>query len=144
MRDIILSANNNEEVVVLPIVPDIEINSPQDNEKFKVTGKGYLNLIGEMGLREFSISSIFPAQPMRSMRPGSEARPFLYLDFINKWRRKQVPIRIVASRPDGNGKSREWFNMAVLIDDFQYRPLRNGSVKYTLDLSEYIFIGDLV
>lgn len=144
MRDIIFSANNNEEIIILPVVPDIPMTRTQENERFKVSGKGYLNLIGEMGLREFSISSYLPSQKIPSMRPGSIAEPFKYIDFFNKWRDEKVPIRVVASRPNGKGGSREWFNMAILVDNLEYTLLGNGSIEYSLECSEYPFWSDLI
>ena len=135
--NIILSANNNEEVVIFPVVPEIEVSKPQANETFETINSGTLNLIGDEGLRTFSITSIFPAHNYRWLKKGSVAEPFQYIAFINKWRgEKKVPLRIVVSRPDG----REWFNMAVLIDDFKFSIQRNGNVAYTLDFSEYRFI----
>lgn len=140
-RDIIISANNNEEVVVLPIVPEIEVNSPQDNEEFKTAAQGYMNLIGDLGLRRFTISSVFPSgSHYLHMRPESWNRPFKYVDFINKWRREKVPFRVIASRPDGS----LWFNIPMLVDDFQYRLTKAGNIVYTLQLSEYPFHWELV
>lgn len=133
--NIIFSANNNEEVVILPVVPPIKLDRPQSNQKFETINNGTLNLIGEVGLYEFPISSIFPAQQYPWLKPGSVAKPMMYVVFFNKYRRKQVPFRCIASRPDGV----EWFNMPVLVDDFQYYPRANGDIVYDLELSEYRF-----
>jgi hypothetical protein len=134
--NIVFSANNREEVMILPVVPEIEVDKPQGNERFETINKGTLNLIGDEGLRTFSITSIFPSQKYIWLKPGSVAEPFKYVDFFNKWRAKKVPLRIVTSRPDGS----EWFNMAVLIDDFSFRLRRNGDIAYTLECSEYPFV----
>ena len=53
--NIIFSANNNEEVYVLPIVPPIELNIPRKNEEFETINSGTLNLIGTRGLKSLSI-----------------------------------------------------------------------------------------
>lgn len=135
--DIVFSANNNEEVMILPVVPEIEVDKPQSNEQFETVNSKPLNLIGEEGLRTFPITSIFPAQKYPWLRPGSLAEPFKYVDFFNKWRDRKVPLRIVTSRPDGS----EWFNMPCLIDNFTFKVRRNGDIAYTLEISEYIF-GD--
>lgn len=140
-RDIIISANNNEEIVTLPIVPEVSVTSPQENERFKTADKGYMNLIGDLGLREFTIDSIFPNKgAYLSLRPGSVAEPFLYVNFINKWRIEKVPFRVVASRPDG----RVWFNIPMLVDSFEYELLKGGSIDYSLSLSEYPFYQELI
>lgn len=135
--NIIFSANNNEEIMILPVVPEIEIDKPQNNERFETLNNGTLNLIGDIGLRSFSITSKFPGQEYSWLKPGSLAEPFKYVDFFNKWRDKKVPLRVITSKPDGT----EWFNMAVLIDDFKSKVRTNGDVDYTLDVSEYTFIG---
>ncbi|WP_313757075.1 hypothetical protein [Tissierella sp.] len=135
--NIVFSANNNEEVMVLPVVPEIEVNKPQNNEQFETLNNGTINLIGDEGLRTFSIASIFPSQKYSWLKHGSVAEPFKYVDFFNKWRAKKVPLRVVTSRPDG----REWFNMPCVIDSFTFKQLRNGDIEYTLDMAEYRFIG---
>lgn len=134
-RDIIFSANNNEEIIILPVVPEIEIDTPQNNEEFETINNGTLNLIGEMGLRSFSIASIFPSRAYGWLRPGSVAEPFAYVDFFDKWREKKVPMRIVTSKFDGS----EWFNFPCLIDSFSHKARKNGDVGYTLEVSEYPF-----
>lgn len=135
-RNIIFSANNNEEVMILPVVPEIEIDKPQNNEQFETINNGIINLIGDEGLRSFPITSIFPSQKYPWLKPGSLADPFKYVNFFNKWRTRKVPIRIVASKLDGT----EWFNMACLIDEFTYKMRRNGDIEYTLEISEYRFV----
>lgn len=136
--NIVFSANNREEVIILPVVPEIEMDKPQENERFQTINNGTLNLIGDEGLRTFSITSIFPSKEYPWMKPGSVAEPFRYVDFFNKWRARKVPLRIVTSKPDGT----EWFNMPVLIDNFNYRVRRNGDIAYTLECSEYRFVQE--
>lgn len=135
--NIIFSANNNEEVMILPVVPEIEINKSQNNEQFETINNGTINLVGDEEIRTFSITSILPSQKYRWLKSGSVADPFRYVDFFNKWRAKKVPFRVITSKRDGT----EWFNMAVLIDNFSYTVRKNGDVEYTLDLSEYRFVG---
>lgn len=135
--NIIFSANNNEEVMILPVVPEIDLNNPQNNEKFETINSGTLNLIGQEGLRTFSITSIFPSQQYPWLKPGSVAEPFKCVDFFGKWRDEKVPFRCITSKKDGT----EWFNMAVLVDNFDYKVRRNGDIAYTLELSEYPFVG---
>lgn len=135
-RDIVFSANNNQEVMILPVVPETEIDSPQNNEEFETINNGTLNLIGDKGLRSFSITSILPSHSYKWLRPGSIAEPFKYVDFFGKWRNRRVPIRVVTSKVDGS----EWFNMPCLIDGFTHKIRKNGDVQYTLQVSEYRFV----
>lgn len=134
--NIVFSANNNEEIMILPVVPELEVNKAQNNEAFETINNGTLNLIGDIGLRTFSITSIFPSQNYSWLKAGSVAEPFKYVDFFNKWRDKKVPIRVVTSRTDGTA----WFNMACTIDNFTYKQRKNGQIDYTLDITEYPFV----
>lgn len=135
-RDVIFSANNNEEVMILPVVPEIDLKNPQNNETFVTVNSGTLNLIGGIGLKTFSITSKFPGQNYPWIRPGSVGEPSKYVDFFEKWRDRKLPFRCITSKKDGS----EWFNMACLVDDFDYVERKNGDVDYTLELSEYPFI----
>lgn len=140
-RDIIISANNNEEVVVLPIVPEINTSKPQDNEEFKTATQGYMNLIGDLGLKVMQVNSIFPASGhYPHMRPGSWDKPFKYVDFFDKWRMEKVPFRVIASRPDGT----LWFNLPMTVEDFSYDYTKAGNIVYSLTLKEYKFHWELV
>ena len=71
--DIIFSANNNEEVMIFPVVPpDFEITDEQNNEDFDgISGK--MKLIGEKGLKKLTISSFFPVNKEYTfVKAGSE------------------------------------------------------------------------
>lgn len=135
--NIIFSVNNNEEIAILPIVPEGDLSRSQNNQEFETINNGTLNLIGDKGLYTFSITSIFPSQDYHWLKPGSVGDPEFYITFFNKWWNESIPFRVIASKKDGT----EWFNLAFLIDDFQHRYRRNGDVAYSLSLSEYPFIG---
>jgi len=135
--NIVISANNNEEVLVFPIAPaDTDLTNPQNNEEFQTINAGVLNLIGDMGLRTLSISSLFPTHDYAWLKAGSDSDGWAYVEFLNKWRAAKVPIRIVMSLKD----DLEWLNMACLIDTFTYGLMRNGDIRYSLVLKEYRFV----
>lgn len=123
--------------MILPVVPEVELDEPQNNEQFVTINNGTLNLIGDMGLRLFSITSKFPGQEYSWLKPGSLGEPFKYVEFFRKWRDKKVPLRVITSKPDGT----EWFNMPVIVDNFKSRVRPNGDVDYNLEVSEYPLIG---
>lgn len=136
--DIVFSANNNQEVMVLPIVPnDIEIQEPQDNEEFKTINNGTLNLIGNMGLKSLPIESFFPTYEYPWIKKGSSSDGWEYVSFFKKWRNARVPIRIVITGKEG----KEILNMPCTIDNFTYLEKRNGDIVYTLEVKEYRFVG---
>jgi len=134
--NIVVSANNNEEVLVFPVIPkDIQLKTPQENEDFKTINYGTLNLIGDIGLRTINISSIFPKEKKNWSKAGS-VEGSQYVNFFEKWRAKKIPIRLIITLQDGS----EWVNMACLIDNFDYSYDKQENINYSLDFKEYKFI----
>lgn len=136
--NIVISANNNRELLVFPVVPpDVEVSCPHNNEEFETINNGTLNLIGDMGLRTLSISSIFPTQRYNWIKTGASSNGWDYVDYLQRWRKIKTPVRIIATTEEG----KEWLNMACTIDNFTYGLMRNKDIKYTLELKEYRFMG---
>ena len=136
--DIIFSANNNEEVLVFPVVPpDVGPEIPQENVDFDaITGK--MKLIGNMGLRTVQIESFWPVNKNYTwVRPGSDANGWRYVEFFEKWRNRKVPMRIIITT--NNGATR--LNMACLVNNFTWRVDKVGDIQYRLDIEEYRFAG---
>ena len=136
--DIIFSANNNEEVLVFPVVPpDLGPAISQDNEVFEaVTGR--MKLIGNMGLMTLSIESFWPVNKNYPwVRPGSEADGWLYVTFFDKWRKKKVPMRVIITTDDGATR----LNMACLVNSLEWQVDRVGDIQYKLSVEEYRFAG---
>lgn len=132
--DIVFSIKNNAEVYVLPVCPEIEIEETQNNETFD--GLSFdIRMIGKVGLRTLSISSFFPRIRYPYVNPYAEINPSLYIDFFRRIKEEMIPARIVIT----DKHSKEILNMAVSIDNFNYKYRNNGEVDYTLDLTEYIF-----
>ncbi len=137
--NIVVSANNNENILIFPIVPkEPQLQIPSNNEEFE-TINGKLNLIGNIGLKKISLSSIFPKNKEPWASPGSvEAER--YIKFFNKYRTKKIPIRLIITKSNGS----EWINMPVLIENFNYSIDKNKeNVRYTLDLKEYRYISKI-
>lgn len=139
--NLVVSANNNEEIFVLPIVPPgIELANPNKNEEFETINNGVLNLIGDEGLRTLSISSNFLLFETSWKKKGSTADGWKYVEFFNKWKKARVPIRIIATSNSG----KEIFNIAATIENFNYNLNKpENLINYTLDLKEYRFVRRL-
>lgn len=135
--DIIFSANNNEEVMILPIVPpDIQVSTPQEHEDFDGIN-GRLKLIGNMGLRTMTIESFFPVNKNYTFtKPGSIKDGWKYVEFFKKWRAKKVPMRVIVTTKD----SAKRLNMACVINDFSWAVDKVGDITYTLEIEEYKFV----
>lgn len=135
--DIVFSANNRQEVMIIPVVPnDIGVEHAQNNETY--TGLSMdLNIIGNLGLRTLELSSIFPVNKnYKFLKANANTDGWAYVDFFNRWRAKKVPIRIVITK--GNGE--DWLNMACTVDGFSYSVDKAGDIVYSLSLREYVFV----
>lgn len=134
--NIVVSANDNEEILIFPIVPnDLSLKNPQNNEEFQTINKGTLNLIGDLGLRSLNIGSKF-LKEIKSWAKSGSVEGVQYVNFFNKWRSKKAPIRIIITKKDGS----EWVNMAVTVDNFDYSFDKQENINYSLDLKEYQYI----
>ena len=136
--DIIFSANNSEEVMIFPIVPvDVEISEEQNNEDFDAVS-GTMKLIGEMGLRKLSISSLWPVNKSYAfVKAGSEKDGRKYVEFFQKWRKKKVPLRVVLL----SGDRKSILNMACVVNSLTYAFDKVGDIQYSLEVEEYRFGG---
>lgn len=136
--DIIFSANNNEEIMIFPVVPvDVEITDVQNNEDFNSIS-GTMKLIGEMGLRKLNISSLWPVNKNYSfVKAGSEKDGRKYIKFFEKWRGKKVPLRVILISSD----RKKILNMACVINSLTYVFDKVGDIQYSLEVEEYRFGG---
>ncbi len=100
-----LSFNNYEEVIRLPVNPEmLEIKESGDGKSYSIIELGEINAITYPKLTELSIESMFPAQwyPF-VVYPSSEAqekesrllKPYEYVAMIKRWMVSRRPIRFV-------------------------------------------------
>jgi len=136
--NIVVSANNNQEVIVFPIVPpDLAVAQASANEEFNTINAGTLNLIGDIGLRTLTITSSFLLHDFPWKKKGSSMYGWSYVEFFKKWRSKKLPIRIVITTKN----NKQWLNMACLVENFTYGPNKaENLINYTLELKEYVFV----
>lgn len=137
--NVYFSANNYEELIVLPITPIIEevIQDNQDTEFISVLGT--LNVVGALGLKTFSMHSFFPSKPIPSMVRGSVAEPKTYINFFEKWRDKGYPLRLIIT-----DKGETIINIACRYNFSYALNSKNGDINYTLDIKEYRFVEDFI
>lgn len=136
MVETVFSANNRQEVFVLPFTPvEMPVSEPQNNSTFDGLSMGR-GVIGTLQPAVISYSSRFFKNRPSWAHPMATAQPMEYVEFFRRWRGKKVPIRITITAPD-----REILNMAVLVDDFQWQLLKNLDIAYSISLTEYTFIN---
>jgi hypothetical protein len=135
--DIVFSANNGQEIFVMPVVPpDIPINQTIKNEVFDSVNKGEFKLIGSKGLITISIDSFFPNKEYPFIKKGALSDGWQYVSFFERWIDLEAPIRIVITSKVGV----EVKNLPVAIDSFNYSIDKVGDIQYSLELSEYKFM----
>jgi hypothetical protein len=131
--NIYLSVNNRAEIIHFPVIPsEITVASNQGNLRFDTATKGTLNVPGNLELQSISWRSFFPKKDYSFLR-SREMYGTEYVNKIQGWRKKKIPIRLVIT--DMN------INIAVLIDSFNYDVQDGtGDIYYDLQMSEYMFI----
>ena len=134
--DIVLSANNGADRVILPVIPSElpEINSPQNNGTFEGV-RGYMSYLGTLGVRSLTLENyLLPPLPTKY----SFARPYgstaaEVINFIKKYQQEYIPFRIAIAYNNGS----VYLNMACLVNDFTYYVDKVGDYHFTLELVEY-------
>lgn len=134
---IIISANNNEEVLIFPIEPNnIPIVSEKTHTIFQTFQSGDITLINKnSGLKIVTIDSLFPdfKNKYTFQEPGSEDAQ-RYLDFFEKW--VDIPIRIYIS----DKQKKEVINMPCVVTSFTHSRDKANDVVYSLVLQEFKFV----
>lgn len=136
MVETVFSANNRQEVFVLPYTPpELLVSKSQNNSVFDGLSRGR-GTPGTLQPTIISFSNRFYKHRLGWMHPMATHQPLEYVDFFNRWWEKLVPIRITVTAPD-----REILNMAVLIDNFEWQMHKTTDILYSISLKEYKFIN---
>src|SRR5690625_261146 len=139
MINAFLSINNNEEVIELPVIPqELMPDSPFNNETFD-TMQQELNLFGVRGLMTLELTSFFPVRDYPFLR-SREMWGMEYVNTIERWRERRLPIRLVVTNDETNGFT---LNRPFSIEEFTYGVGRGGDINYTLSLREFVLIGQV-
>lgn len=114
----------------LPVKPsDYNITVISKNTVVNVIKTGDINLLGNTGLREISLSSFFPAQDYNFSINTDRQEPLAYVETIEAWRTSGDPIRVIITGV---------LNMECSIEGFSYGEQdATGDIYYTMALKEY-------
>ena len=131
--EIILSVNNREEVMTLPVTPpSFTITKPQGGQTFETVAHGDLQLIGAPKLKGIVIESFFPIRDYPYLKDRS-MKGFEYVYKIDTWISQKLPIRLIITDTP--------INMAVAVKDFEYTIKTDGDLWYKLDLEDFNLLG---
>lgn len=131
-----LSWNNQQEGFELPILPrEIGPSIRGDGAGRDVYGLGKINVIKDRELAEYTIESIFPAQPYPFITAPAVLEPKAYVDYIMKWWETKRPIRFVAVTATME------INTPASIEGFEWKEVAGspGDIQFSLRLKEYRF-----
>lgn len=125
---------NSGETIQFPVPPGaFRASGKQNNTTVNVNNVGDVNMLGNAGLVEISLSSIFPAQQY-SFCVCTPQAPYSYVKTIEQWRKSRIPSRITIADTE--------INYPVSIESFEFgEEDGSGDVVFTLSLKEYIFVG---
>lgn len=136
MQECILSFNNREEVLELPVpLQEWEEGEAQNTYTFSTMSTGEVLAIGSERLKTLTIESFFPASRDYSFLIHKDfPEPFDCVALIKKWRKTRRPIRVVITGTD--------INLAMAIEDFKHgKADPTNDVYFSLDLVEYSFLN---
>jgi LysM repeat protein len=131
-----LSWNNQQEGFELPILPqEIGQSVSGDGAMYDVAGLGKINVIKDRGLAEYTIESLFPAQPYPFITASIVLEPKAYIDYIMRWWETKRPIRLTAVTATME------INTPASIESFEWKEKAGapGDIEFSLKLKEYRF-----
>ena len=135
--EFILSYNNNEGVMVFPVIVNgsVTLAREQDNPTFDgMTGQ--LQALGNTNLASFTVESIFPLHSYPWVKAGSwGADGWRYVETINAVRLRKIPFRAIFLDDSGA----EIFNLPVSVEAFEYGLDKAKDISFRLEFREYRF-----
>ena len=127
-------AKYNDLIVQLPVNPEsLSFKGESNNKTVDIVNGGQVTNIGFEGLKDFEISSFFPAKPDGSYinTRGDFEGPDFYISFFEQIKKDRKPFRLIVT--DIN------VNLLVSIESFEYEyKYGTDDVDFTLDLKQYI------
>lgn len=124
-----------KEEVRLPVLPaSFQIKTLQKNQTININQLGEVNLFGNRGLKETSISSFFPLREYDDsiVEYSGYKKPYDYANRIEQWKEKGICKLIITGV----------LTMWCTIEEFEYSEKDGtGDVYYTIHLKEYIKIS---
>lgn len=120
----------NKEALQLPVKPEeFNVTVTHHNTVVNVIKLGDINLIGNTGLREVTLSSFFPAKNYNFSYNTGRKKPLTCVDLLEKWRKSGKPVRVIIT---------DLLNMEATIESFTWGERdATGDIYYTIYFKEY-------
>lgn len=130
----LLSYNNNEKVIQLPVVPDNLPNILQELENSTVTTyTKTLTLLGNRKPRSFSLELFLPTKDYEFCK-GNGLEVLELIEYVTD---NKIPARLVIV-----DNLTELLNIAIAINSYKYNYDTAKNIKATIDCTEYIFLTE--
>ena len=129
----LLSYNNNEKVVEVPVIPDKlpEIVQELANEEFTAHTKT-LTLLGSKKPRTFTLDLFLPTREYEFCKGNGEE----VISLLKYVAEKKIPARLVVT-----DNMTELLNIAIAIRNFRYYYDTVKNIRANIDCVEYIFVN---
>lgn len=127
-----LSYNNSERVVEVPVIPDElpEILQELSNEEFTTHTKT-LTLLGSKKPRTFTLDLFLPTKEYEFCK-GNGAEVIELLNYVSE---KKIPARLVIT-----DNMAELLNIAISIKAYRHHYDTVGNIRASIDCVEYMFV----
>ncbi|MDO5804249.1 MAG: hypothetical protein Q4P35_03915 [Clostridia bacterium] len=130
----LLSYNNNEKIVQLPVVPDTLPNILQEIENSTLTTHTTtLTLLGSKKPRSFSLELFLPTRDYEFCK-GNGLEVIEFLEYVSS---AKIPARLVIV-----DNLTEILNIAIAINSYKYNYDTVKNIRATIECSEYIFLTE--
>lgn len=135
MQQCILSYNNREEVIELPVpLQEWDLENSNNTYNFTTLVQGEIKAIGSDKLKKLSINSFFPRNNYHFLFNQNFKEPETYINMIEKWRLSKRPIRVTIIGTN--------INYAFAIESFKIsKNDPSDDVYFSLELEEYKFLN---
>jgi hypothetical protein len=134
--DIYISDIDRKTVLQLPIIPE-EMPSfakSSSNEEFETFSNGVYNIIGDVGLKEFTLESYLPGKgknyPFQRVK---NINPDVYLDLINNAMTNKQPLRVIIVR----GGDTFNINDTYSVESFEWHDDKVGDYQYSISFKQW-------
>lgn len=134
--DIYISDMERKKVLQLPIIPEEmpSFSKSSSNEEFQTFSNGVYNIIGDVGLLEFTLESFLPGKgrnyPFQRVK---NINPDEYIELINTAMIDKKPLRVLIVRGDGSFNINNTFS----IESFEWHDDKVGDYRYSIAFKQW-------
>ena len=133
--DIYISDKDKKTVLQLPIVPEQmpSLSKSAKNEEFETFNNGTFNIIGDVGLTEFTLEAWLPASGRNySFQRVKNINPDNYIYLMNSAMQNKKPIRIVIIK-----EGKYICNTLFSVESFEYHDNKICNIEFSLSVKEW-------